>query len=124
MKMPNNGISELTYSESCTKIVITTDETQHPFTTETDRGGSRSNTYEYDGNGRRGRRETRGSRHITGLCFLNAGGEVLPPLYTFDSSAQNTCNFQVKRSWRQGLPKVKGIYRLEEEVTIDSFFAF
>ena len=71
------------------------DETDHPFTTETDRGGSRSISYGCDKDGRKGRRGTRGSRHTTGVYTINAGGEVLPPLFIFDSSAQNNSNFQI-----------------------------
>ena len=31
--LPNGEISELTYSQSCDRRVITMDETQHPFST-------------------------------------------------------------------------------------------
>ena len=106
MKLPNGDISELTYSESVSRRVVCMDETDHPFTTETDRGGSRSISYGCDKDGRKGRRGTRGSRHTTGVYTINAGGEVLPPLFIFDSSAQNNSNFQLQTPWCDGLPKV------------------
>ena len=72
------------------------DESQHPFTTEVDRAGSRSKTYGNDQYCRQGQRGTRGSRHTTGVYCFNAAGESLPPLYIFDSSAKDTENFQMK----------------------------
>ena len=50
------------------------------------------------------------SRHTTGVYTLNAGGEVLPPLFIFDSSAQNSSNFQVQTSWCDDLPKVSYLF--------------
>ena len=34
--------------------------------------------------------------------------EVLPPLYIFDSEAENSENFKIKPSWVEGLPTVTG----------------
>ena len=55
------------------------DETDHSFTTETDRGGSRSISYGSNEDGRKGRRGTRSSRHTTGvyLCDL----EIITSFY-------------------------------------------
>ena len=80
-------------------------------------------------------KSTRGSRHTTGVNFFviyflfvfishyiflliymtgiygsNAAGEVMPPIYCFDSSAEKSDNFQVKPSWVSGLPQVRGKY--------------
>ena len=74
MILPNGGISELTYSESVARRVISMDESNHPFTTEVDKGGSRSISYGCNNNGRKSRRGTRGSRHTTGVYTINAGG--------------------------------------------------
>ena len=67
MKIPNGDVSDLTYTDLAARRIITTDESHHPLTTETDRGGSRSISYGFDNDNRQGRRGTRGSRHITGV---------------------------------------------------------
>ena len=75
------------------------------FTTETDRGGSRSISYGANNDNRQGRRGTRGSRHISGVYSFNAFGETLPPLYIFDSSSKKQ-NFKITHEWCHDLPKV------------------
>ena len=82
------------------------DKIDHPFTTETDKGGSRFISYGFNKDGRKGRQGTRGSRHIIGVNTVNAGGKVLPPLFIFDSSDQNCSNIQVQASWCDDLPKI------------------
>ena len=47
---------------------------------------------------------------MTGIYGSNAAGEVMPPIYCFDSSAEKSDNFQVKPSWVSGLPQVRGKY--------------
>ena len=122
MKLPNGEISELTYPVFVARRILTMDETMHIFTTETDKGGSRSISYGFDKNSRKGKRGTiRGSHHTTGVYIINADGKTLPPLYIFDSSTQNDYNYQVQPSWCKTLSIVKGRYGLEEEVSIDSF---
>ena len=106
MILPNGAISKLTYSESVGRRVVCMDETYHPFTTEVDRGGSRSISYGCNKDGRKGRRGTRGYRHTTGVYATNTGGKVLPPFYIFDISAQQSCNYQVQRGWCEIVPKV------------------
>ena len=46
--------------------------------------------------------------NTTGIYGSNAAGEVMPPVYCFDSSADNQENFQVKPSWVNDLPQVRG----------------
>ena len=75
MKLPNGEISELTYPVSVARRILTMDETMHIFTTETDKGGSRSISYGFDKNGRKGRRGTKGSHHTTGVYTINADGK-------------------------------------------------
>ena len=77
MKLPNGEVSELTHSDSTVRRIICMDESYHPLTTETDRGGSRSVTYGFDNDNRQSRRGTRGSRHISGVYTFYAFGEVL-----------------------------------------------
>ena len=51
---------------------------------------------------------------MTGIYGSNAAGEVMPHVYYFDSSAENNGNFQVKPSWVNGLPQVRGKYGCPE----------
>ena len=106
MILPNGGISELTYSEYVARRVISMDETGHPFTTEVDKGGSRSISYGCNNDDRKSRRGKRGSRHTTSVYDVITRGETLPLLYIFDSSAHNICNYQVQSGWCESLPKV------------------
>ena len=99
MILPNGGISELTYSESVARRVISMDEIGHPFTTEVDKCGSRAISFRCNNDDRESRRGTRGSRYTTGVYDVNAGGETFPPLYIFDCSAQHSCNYQVQSGW-------------------------
>ena len=106
MILPNGGISELTYSEYVARRVISMDETGHPFTTEVDKGGSRSINYGCNNDDRKSRRGKRGSWHTTSVYDVITRGETLPLLYIFDSSAHNICNYQVQSGWCESLPKV------------------
>ena len=89
MILPNGGISELIYSESVARRVISMDKTGHPFTTEVDKGISRSIRFECNND-----------------VAVNAGGETLPPLYMIDSLAQHSFNYQVQSRWCETLPKI------------------
>ena len=79
--LPNGELSQLTYSESVARRVICMDETKHPFTTEMERGCSRTISYACNRDGKKERRDTRGSRRTTGVYSINVDGEVLPLLY-------------------------------------------
>ena len=92
-----------------------------PFQLKMEKCGSRSVSFGFNDDDRKGRRSTRRSCHTTSVYALNADGGSLPPFYIFDSSAQHTWNFQVKVSWCKGLPKVNGRYWREEKVFVDSF---
>ena len=52
MKIPNGDVSELTYTDSAARRIITMNKSHHPLTTETDRGGSRSISYGFDNDNR------------------------------------------------------------------------
>ena len=96
MKLPNGVVSELTYSDSTARRIICMDESRHTLTTEIDRGGPRSISYGYDNVNRQGRCGTRGSRHISGVYTFIAFGEVLPPLFMFDSSSKNELTYKIQ----------------------------
>ena len=60
---------------------------------------------------------------MTGIYGSNAAGEVMPPVYCFDSSTENNENFQVKPSWVEGLPQVQGKYGFPTTETYESSVA-
>ena len=66
-------------------------------------------------------RGTRGSRHRTGIYGANEAGEAMPPMYCYDSSARDEENFQMKLSWVEVIPKVRGRYGCPNVETYDSF---
>ena len=72
------------------------DETNHPFTTDIYKGGTRSISYGCDKIDREDRRGTRRSRLTTNVYAINSRGGVLPPFYIFDSSSQHSSNYQVQ----------------------------
>ena len=75
-----------------------------------ERGGSRSIRWGDPSLAKGTEKGTRGSCHTSGIYGSTAAGEVMPPVYYFDSGAANEENFQVKPSWVEGLPKVRGMY--------------
>ena len=79
------------------------DESDYPLKIETDRSGSRYVSYDCDTDGRQGRRGTRGLRHTTGVYTFNTAGEVLPPLFIFESKATHTEKYAIQSGWIKDL---------------------
>jgi len=102
--------AELTIHKDCAWRIINFDETYHPFSTQGDRGGSRTNVYSDPNLPSGSSRGIRGARHTTGIYGSTAAGEIMPPVYIFDTSAKNTDNFKVKELWVNNLPKLRGRY--------------
>ena len=119
--LEDGTIAELTIGEEELRRIVNFDETDHPFTTENDKGGSRSVRWGDLKLGKGTERGTRGSRHTTGIYGSNAAGEAMPPVYCFDSSAANIENYQVKSTWVDGLPKVRGKYGCPTTEDYESF---
>ena len=65
-------------------------------------------------------KSTRGSGHTTVIYGSNTAVEVMPPIYCFDISSDNSDNFQVKSTWFQGIPKLSGKYGCPTNNTCDS----
>ena len=63
------------------------------------------------------------SRHVTGVYATNAAGEVLPPMYIFDSGAKVEDNFRVKLKWLEGLPSISGRFGCPSIIECASFYA-
>ena len=82
------------------------DETNHPFTTDIGKGGTRSISYGCDKIDREDRRGTRWSRLTTNVYAINSRGGVLPPFFIFDSLSQHSSNYQVQSVRCEILPKV------------------
>ena len=103
--------------------IVTWDETDHPYSQETDKSGSRAKSYTDPNLPRPGGSTTRGSRHTTGVYATTAAYEVLPPLFIFDTDAEKVDNYKVKCSWGEGLPVISGKFGLEDELEFPSFIS-
>ena len=114
---------DITVPDNMLPYVLNFDETHHKLSNNSDTGGSCARTYVNPSIPRAGSRMTRGSDHTTGVYGAAANGEMLPPLYIFDSSAKEEENFQVKVSWVKGLPKINVKLGLPEVVEVASYAA-
>ena len=76
--------------------IINFDETDHPFTTQNEKGGSRSIRWGDPNLAKGSERGTQGLRNTTGIYCANATGEAMPPIYFYNSSAVDEENFQIK----------------------------
>jgi len=100
---------------------LNTDETHHKLSTASDKGGPTTNSYACASFPRSGERITESSRHTTGVYAVNLAGEVLPPLYIYDSKAKKEENFAVDPEIVERLPKVAGRYGLLKKTEFGSF---
>ena len=110
MTLPDGTVAEISMDADTLRRIINFDETEHTLSTVIDRGGSRALRWGDKSLPLGTERSTRGNRHTTGIYAADAGGEILPPVYCFDSGAGNKENFQVKFAWVDGLPTVRGRY--------------
>ena len=101
--------------------IINFDETYHPFTTQNEKGGSRSIRWGDPTLAKGSESGTQGLRHTTGIYGANTVGEAMPPIYCYYSSAGDEENFQIKPSWVEGLPKVRVRYGFPNVETYNSF---
>ena len=108
--LPDGTLAELTIHPDCARRIINFDETDHPFSTQGDKGGSRNNTYGNPSLPAGSTRGIRGARHTTSIYGSTASGESMPPVYIYDTKAKQTDNFKLKPSWTKNLPKVRGQY--------------
>ena len=119
----NNMIAEVYIADDCKARMINFDETDHPLSSEDDKGGPRAQTYTNPSLPRPGGSSTRGHQHTTGVYGTTALGEVIPPLYIFDSSAQTEDGLRVNERSVNGLPKVCGKFGCPTVETYSSFIA-
>jgi len=119
--LPDGDIAKITIGEEELRRIIHFDETNHPFTTQNEKGGSRSIRWGDPKLAKGSERGTRGSRRTTNIYGSNTAGEAMPPIYCYDSSAGDQENFQIKPSWVQGLPKVRCRYGCPTIESYDSF---
>ena len=89
---------------------IVYDESELRMGTEKDSSGSRSKTHTNPNLNRGGSRHTRSSFHITGGMAVTGGGEMVPPLIIFSSSAEKEENLAVQDGWVASFGKTKGKY--------------
>jgi len=122
----SNGklVSELDFrSDDVRRRIVNMDETHHDLSITGDRSGPRAVTYHNKNLQRGSKRGVKSTRHVTGVYATNAAGESLPPMYIYDSSAQNEVNYQVQLQWLEGLPSVSGRYGCPMQYETGSFFA-
>jgi hypothetical protein len=118
-------LSELDFqTEEVKRRFINMDETFHDLSITGDKGGPRATTY-HNKMYQRGpsRRSVKSTRHVTGVYATNAGGESLPPMYIFDSSASTEENYRVKLEWLKGLPTITGRFGCPSMIESSSFYA-
>jgi hypothetical protein len=101
--------------------IINMDETHHDLSITTEKGGPRSTMYHNPKRQRGYKRTVKAGRHVTGVYATNSAGEVLPPMYIFDSSATIDKNFRVRVSWLDGLPEVQGRFGCPSRISSGSF---
>ena len=106
------------YHEDDLRWFLNTDETHHTFSTASKKGGSTTQSYANNSFPRSGEPVIENSRHTTGVYTTNAAGEVLPPLYIFDSKAQDKLNYKIELRVSDGLPTVTCRYGLDREINI------
>ena len=81
-----NVLSELDFrGEEVLRRIVNMDETFHNLFITGDRSGPRAIIYHKPKYQRSGRCGVKNNRHVTGAYATSAAGEVLPPLYIFDS---------------------------------------
>lgn len=94
----------------------------HDLSITGDKGGSRSVAY-HNPNYQRGYKQTvKAGLHVMGVYATNAVGKALPLMYIFYSGAKLEQNFQVKTTWLEGLPIIKGRFGCPELIEESSFF--
>ncbi len=116
-------VSELRFLPDTERRIINMDETHHDLSITGDKGGSRAVSYHNPTFQRGANRAVKSARHVTGAYATNSGGEALPPMYIFDSSAKSDENFRVRVQWLEGLPTVTGRFGCPTEVESTSFYA-
>mmetsp|Transcript_7811 Transcript_7811/g.9090 ORF Transcript_7811/g.9090 Transcript_7811/m.9090 type:complete len:187 (+) Transcript_7811:396-956(+) len=81
--LPDGTVAELTVHQDCARRIINFDDTDHPFSTQDDKWGSRNNTYGDPSLPAGSPRGVRGARHTTGIYGTTAAGETMPPIYIY-----------------------------------------
>ena len=103
--------------------IINIDETHHPFSNESDKGGTRANRWAASFLTRSGDRTVKNGRHTTGCYATNAFGERCPPLYILDSKAKYPNNYKIDPRVGIGLPCGHGQFGGTVTRSVHSFLA-
>ena len=109
------------YHKDDLRYFLNTDETQHRFSTASKKGGSTTQGWGNVSFPRSGERVIENSRHTTGVYTTNAAGEVLPPMYIYDSKAKNEDNMTIDVLATDGLPMGKGYFGHGTERSVPSY---
>ena len=108
--LDDGTVCEFTINALLKSRMIKFDESELKMGTERDASGSRSKTHTNLNLNRGGSRHTRSSFHITGGMGVTGGGEMIPPLIIFSSSAAKEENLAVQDGWVASFGKTKGKY--------------
>ena len=117
----DGSLAKITIGKIEADRIINFDETDHPLSTQYDKGGNRSLRWSDPSLPKGSQKSTRSNSHTTGIYGTTANGSVMPPVYIFDTHAKDEKNFQVKPSWCQNLPSVIGSYGGNNMIESDSY---
>ena len=92
------------YHTNDARYFSNTEKTQHRFSTANKKWVSNTQCYGILSFPRSGEPIVKSSRHTTAIYSINKEGEVLPPLYIFDSRVKNGDHFKVYLHWCNVLP--------------------
>ena len=101
--------------------IINFDETDHPLCVQYDKGGNRALRWGDPSLPKGSQKSVRSNTHTTGLYGSTANGSVMPPVYIFETKAQDEKKYQIKPSWCTHLPSVIGKYGSKQLVQSESY---
>ena len=121
MTLYDGIIANITMGDDELRRIINFDETDHLFTTQNEKGGSRSIRWGDHILPKGSESGTQGLGHTTGIYSSNTTSEAMPTIYCYYRSAGDEENFQIKLSWFEGIPKVRVRYGFPTVETYNSF---
>ena len=86
-------------------------ETNYAKMPSDDKGGTRSKSLVNPNIPRAGSRFAKDSGNHTTGCYARNPLEPMPPVYIYDSNAQDKSKLKLRPGWVEGLPVARGKYR-------------
>ena len=91
--LPDGTFAELTIGSVEADRIVNFDETDHPLSTEFDRGGNRALRWGDPRLPQGSQKGTRSNTHTTRIYGSTANGTPMPPVFIFDTKAKDEKNF-------------------------------